>query len=105
MAPAVFIRPTIIIEGNESLYDTVQRHGQRCCWNGALEKLNIIIIIILTLRIIIKHLHQLYCVVLTSYTTQYLHQQYYIVFSPVIRHSIFTSYTTWHLHQLYYSCK
>ena len=25
--------------------DTVQRHEQRCCWNGALEKLNIIIII------------------------------------------------------------
>ena len=25
--------------------DPVQRHEQRCCWNGALEKLNIIIII------------------------------------------------------------
>ena len=27
--------------------DTVQRHEQRCCWNGALEKLNIIIIYLL----------------------------------------------------------
>ena len=26
--------------------DTVQRHEQRCCWNGAVEKINIIIIII-----------------------------------------------------------
>ena len=31
--------------------DAVQRHEQRCCWNGALEKINIIIIIQINSRV------------------------------------------------------
>ena len=31
----------------EIFYCTVQRHEQRCCWNGAEEKINIIILLLL----------------------------------------------------------